>query len=82
LVPVPRLASLLYGAARGGALPQNGRRPRSGRVSDRETDPEIIPRDHIPTLFCRYQYIEFFLNEILSLALSMTIIHPKNQIMN
>jgi hypothetical protein len=24
------------------------RRPRSGRVSDRETDPEIRPGDHIP----------------------------------
>jgi hypothetical protein len=47
---VPRLASLLYGAVRaGGPLPQNGRRPRSRRVSDRETDPEIIPGDHIPT---------------------------------
>jgi hypothetical protein len=34
----------------GGPLPQNGRRPRSGRVSDREIDPEIIPRDHIPTV--------------------------------
>jgi hypothetical protein len=33
----------------GGPLPHNGRRPRSGRVSDRETDPEIIPGDHIPT---------------------------------
>jgi hypothetical protein len=32
----------------GGPLPQNGRRPRSGRVSDRETDPEILPGDHIP----------------------------------
>jgi hypothetical protein len=35
--------------ARGGPLPHNGRRPRSGRVSDRFPDPEIIPRDHIPT---------------------------------
>jgi hypothetical protein len=36
----------------GGPLPQNGRRPRSERVSDRETDPEIIPGDHIPTRTC------------------------------
>jgi hypothetical protein len=35
----------------GGPLPQNGRRPRSGRVSDRETDPEILSGDHIPNRF-------------------------------
>jgi hypothetical protein len=41
--------SFIWRCARGGPLPQNGRRPRSGRVSDRETDPKIIPGDHIPT---------------------------------
>jgi hypothetical protein len=41
--------SFIWRCARGDPLPQNGRRPRSGRVSDRETDPEIIPKDHIPT---------------------------------
>jgi hypothetical protein len=33
----------------GDPLPHNGRRPRSGRVSDRFPDPKIITVDHIPT---------------------------------
>jgi hypothetical protein len=33
----------------GGHCHNNGRRSRSGRVSNRDSDPEIIPRDHIPT---------------------------------
>jgi hypothetical protein len=45
---------LFYMALReGGPTATNGRRPRSGRVSDRDpatgSDPEIIPGDHIPT---------------------------------
>jgi hypothetical protein len=39
----------------GGSLPQNDRRPRSGRVSDRKTDPEIISKDHIPTVNRSYK---------------------------
>jgi hypothetical protein len=43
---------LFYMALReGGSTATNGRRPRSGRVSDRdpttESDPERIPGDHI-----------------------------------
>jgi hypothetical protein len=46
---------LFYMALReGGPTATNGRRPRSGRVWDRDpatgSDPEIIPRDHIPTI--------------------------------
>jgi hypothetical protein len=45
---------LFYMALReGGGTAMNGRRPRSGCVSDRDpatgSDPEIIPGDHIPT---------------------------------
>jgi hypothetical protein len=45
---------LFYMALReGGPTATNGRRPRSGRVSDRDpatgSDPEIILGDHIPT---------------------------------
>jgi hypothetical protein len=45
---------LFYMALReGGTTATNGRRPRSGRVSDRDpatgSDLEIIPGDHIPT---------------------------------
>jgi hypothetical protein len=45
----PASLSFIWRCARGGPLPHNGRRPRSGRVSDRFPDPEIIPGDHIPT---------------------------------
>jgi hypothetical protein len=49
LVPVPRLASPFIVALRErGPTAIHGRRPRSGRVSNRETDPEIRPGDHIP----------------------------------
>jgi hypothetical protein len=46
---------LFYMALReGGPTATNGRRPRSGRVSDQDpamgSDPEIIPGDHIPTI--------------------------------
>jgi hypothetical protein len=46
---------LFYMALReGGPTTTNGRRPRSGRVSDQDpatgSDPEIIPGDHIPTI--------------------------------
>jgi hypothetical protein len=44
----PACLTFIWRCARGGPLPQNGRRPRSGRVSDRKTDPEILPGDHIP----------------------------------
>jgi hypothetical protein len=44
---VPRLTPLLYGAARGGPTGTNGRRPRSGRDSDR-ADPEIRSRSGDP----------------------------------
>jgi hypothetical protein len=44
----PACLTFIWRCARRGPLPQNGRRPRSGRVSDRETDPEILPGDHIP----------------------------------
>jgi hypothetical protein len=46
---VPRLASPFIVALRErGPTAIHGRRPRSGRVSDRKTDPEIRPGDHIP----------------------------------
>jgi hypothetical protein len=45
----PASLSFIWRCARGGPLPQNGRRPRSEGVSDRESDSEIIPGDHIPT---------------------------------
>jgi hypothetical protein len=49
LVPVPRLASPFIVALRErGPTAIHDRRPRSGRVSDRETDPEIRLGDHIP----------------------------------
>jgi hypothetical protein len=44
----PACLTFIWRCVRGGPLPQNGRRPRSGRVSDRKTDPEILPGDHIP----------------------------------
>jgi hypothetical protein len=49
---------LFYMALReGGPTATNGRRPRSGRVSDQDTatgsDPEIIPVDHIPTILAQ-----------------------------
>jgi hypothetical protein len=44
LVPVPRLASPFIVALRErGSTAIHGRHPRSGRVLDRETDPEIRP---------------------------------------
>jgi hypothetical protein len=49
LVSVPRLASPFIVALRErGPTVIHGRCPRSGRVSDRKTDPEICPGDHIP----------------------------------
>jgi hypothetical protein len=46
---VPRFASPFIVALRErGSTAIHSRRPQSGRVSDRETDPEIHPRDHIP----------------------------------
>jgi hypothetical protein len=49
LVPVPRLASpFIVALHERGSTAIHGRRPRSGRVSDRETDPDIRPGDHIP----------------------------------
>jgi hypothetical protein len=43
---VPRLASPFIVALRErGPTAIHGRRPRSGRVSDRETDPEIRPEE-------------------------------------
>jgi hypothetical protein len=49
LVPVPRLTSPFIVALRErGPTAIHSRRPRSGRVSDQETDPEIRPEDHIP----------------------------------
>jgi hypothetical protein len=45
----PASLSFIWRCVRGGPLPHNGRRLRSGRVSDRFPDPEIIPGDHIPT---------------------------------
>jgi hypothetical protein len=46
LVFVPRLAPPFIVALRErGPTTIHGRRPRSGRVSDRETDPEIRPEE-------------------------------------
>jgi hypothetical protein len=39
----PACLTFYCGAAREGPTAIHGRRPRSGRVSDRETDPEIRP---------------------------------------
>jgi hypothetical protein len=51
LVPVPQLASpFIVPLRERGPIAIHGRRPRSGRVSDRETDPEIRPEDHIPNI--------------------------------
>jgi hypothetical protein len=46
----PASLSFIWRCVRGGHCHNNGRRPRSGRVSDRDSDPEIIPRDHIPNM--------------------------------
>jgi hypothetical protein len=51
LAPVPRLASPFIVTLRERGLTAiHGRRPRSGRVSDRETDPEIRPEITFLTL--------------------------------
>jgi hypothetical protein len=51
LVPVPRLVSPFIVALRErGPAAIHGKRPRSGHVSDQETDPEIRPEDHIPNM--------------------------------
>jgi hypothetical protein len=47
----PASLSFIWRCARGAHCHNNGRRPRSGCVSDRDSDPEIIPGDHIPTTF-------------------------------
>jgi hypothetical protein len=55
LVLMPRLASHFIVALRErGPTVIHGRRPRSGRVWDRETDPKIRPRDHIPNTLITY----------------------------
>jgi hypothetical protein len=64
LVFVPRLASPFIVALRErGPTAIHGRRPRSGRVSNRETDPEIRPEEIIfltfsPLIFTSYLYLD------------------------
>jgi hypothetical protein len=68
----------------GGPLPHNDRRPRSGRVSDRFPDPEIIPGDHIPTGTTKLNRVNNFQNleacrgeETTDVACREPLSHPK-----
>jgi hypothetical protein len=59
LVPVSRLASPFIVALRErGPTTIHGRRPRSGRVSDRETDPEITFLTFFPLISTSYLYLD------------------------